>query len=209
MSEFWVWTGPGEVDETAAREGCRAARPAADSSACLPALYAVLRCLPADMEVDEEAREELLTRYRAHGRKGGAADQARPAAARRSPLQPATCPKHVRYLKWTRCSCCLQEVKGAEGVEGRHFNYFAFEGGSGQLRWMHEVRSPPRMPCPAPTSQCRKAPAGASYAELPVSNIHPVLPATARLPCPAHRPRTSTATWASCRTSWCCSTPTT
>ena len=44
----------------------------------------MLCCLTADMEVDDEAREDLLTRYRAHGRKGGAADQARPATARRS-----------------------------------------------------------------------------------------------------------------------------
>lgn len=57
-------------------------------------------------ELEEEAREELLARFRAHGRRGGAADQERGELQR----------------------------------EGRHFSYFAFEGGTGAMRWMHEAK---------------------------------------------------------------------
>ncbi|KAL4452779.1 hypothetical protein ABPG75_008441 [Micractinium tetrahymenae] len=57
-------------------------------------------------EVEEEAQEELMQRFRAHGRKKGAANQERRELER----------------------------------DGRHFSYFAFEGATGAMRWMHEAK---------------------------------------------------------------------
>lgn len=61
-------------------------------------------------EVEEEAKEEMMGRFRSHGWRKGQEEGEEP-----------------------------EEHKNLEG-DSRHFSYFAFEGATGALRWMHEAK---------------------------------------------------------------------
>ena len=57
------------------------------------------------------------------------------------PPHPAAVRLHARWHTLTRSACSGDSLERAE-QRLRHFGFQAFEGGSGQPRWGHQVRSP-------------------------------------------------------------------